>query len=286
MNSSLPNYCYSVSLDRVNSALNGYLEKFGEVKQEGCANAQDVWPQPPIALPGWRAKKRRSAPPIRTVKSNAVLFTFLQVKRAVVTSLIDRALIIYCDSYINTGINFIRDIIFDNGFPIPFVNKIVNHRLKTHSRKIEDDVSQCEATDKPSNIIYLPYIPKITTRLKNICKKNNPYVVFTNNFKNINFLNSGKDKTQVTIQRGDYQIPCDSGNYYVGRTHQNLEKRLHQHKKDIDKALISNSSNNSFDSALGWYIFNNPSHTILFEKSSLITNDLGDKTGGSRINRN
>ena len=45
----------------------------------------------------------------------------------------------------------------------------------------------------------------------------------------------------------------------------------------IDKELISNSSNNSFDSALGWHIFNNPSHTILFEKSSLISNDLGIK---------
>jgi len=37
----------------------------------------------------------------------------------------------------------------------------------------------------------------------------------------------------------------------AGRTHQNLEKQLHQRKKDIDKALISNSSNNSFDSDLG-----------------------------------
>ena len=33
-------------------------------------------PQPPIALPGWRAKKRRSAPPVRTAKSNAASFTF------------------------------------------------------------------------------------------------------------------------------------------------------------------------------------------------------------------
>ena len=107
--------------------------------------------------------------------------------------------------------------------------------------------------------------------------KNNLYVVFTNHFKIINFLNSDKDKTPVTRQRGVYQIPCDCENYNVGRTHQNLEKRLQQHKKDIDKALISNTSNNSFDSALGWHIFNNPSHTILFEKSLLISNDLGIK---------
>ena len=34
----------SVSLARVDPALNGYLEKSGEGKQEGCAKAQDGWP--------------------------------------------------------------------------------------------------------------------------------------------------------------------------------------------------------------------------------------------------
>ena len=37
----------SVSLARVDPALNGYLEKSGEDKQEGCAKAQDGWPPTP-----------------------------------------------------------------------------------------------------------------------------------------------------------------------------------------------------------------------------------------------
>ena len=122
--------------------------------------------------------------------------------------------------------NFIRDILFGNGCPIPFVNKIINRRIKRHSCEIEDDTSQCEATDKPLNIVYLPSIPKITTKLNHICTENNLYVVFTYNFKIIHLLNSGKDKTPVTRQRGVYQIPCVCQNYYVGRTHQDLEKRL------------------------------------------------------------
>ena len=130
-----------------------------------------------------------------------------QFKKAVITSLIDRALNICSNSYINAEINFIRDILFGNAYPIPVVNKIIHRRIKRHSCKIEEDTSQWEATDKPSNIVYLPYIQKITTKLKNICTKNNLYVVFTNNFKIINFLNSGKDKTLVTRQRGVYQIP-------------------------------------------------------------------------------
>ena len=107
--------------------------------------------------------------------------------------------------------------------------------------------------------------------------KKNLYVVFTNNFRIINFLNSGKDKTPVTRQRGVYQIPCDCGKYYVGRTHQNLEKRIQQHKDDIVKALNSNISTVSSDSALGSHIFENPNHNILFDESALISNDLGIK---------
>ena len=75
-------------------------------------------------------------------------------------------------------------------------------------------------------------------------------VVFTNNLKIINLLNSGKDKTPVTRQRGVYQIPCDCGKFYVGRTHQIFEKRLQQHEDEITKALNSNITSVSFDSAL------------------------------------
>jgi len=41
----------SVSSARVDPALNGYLEKSGEGKQEGCVKAQNGWPPTPIALP-------------------------------------------------------------------------------------------------------------------------------------------------------------------------------------------------------------------------------------------
>ena len=199
-----------------------------------------------------------------------------QVKRGVVTSLVDRALNICSESYITDELNFIRDILFGNGYPIVFINNTISRRLARHSRKIKG-LLQCEVPVKPSNIIYLPYIPKVTTSLKKVCTQNNFYVVFTNNFKIMNFLNSGKDITPVTRQRGVYQIPCDCGHFYVGRTHQNLEKRLQQHKDDITKALNSNSTNISFDSALSSHIYDNPSHKMLFEETCLISNDLGIK---------
>ena len=69
---------------------------------------------------------------------------------------------------------------------------------------------------------------------------------------------------------------CDCGKSYVGRTHQNFEKRLQQHKDDITKALNSNNITSVFsDSALSSHVLESPSHKILFEKSAII--DLGIK---------
>ena len=93
----------------------------------------------------------------------------------------------------------------------------------------------------------------------------------------MNFLNSGKDKTPVTHQRGAYQIPCDWGNYYGGRTHQNFRKRVDQRKDDITKALNYTSANISLQYALSSQVFDNPNHKILFEYTSLINNDKGIK---------
>jgi hypothetical protein len=124
-----------------------------------------------------------------------------QVKRAVVISLVDRALNICSDSHITAELNFIKDILFGNGYPILFINNVINCRLKRHSRKINDSLP-CDISDKPLNIIYLSYIPKITTNLKKVCTKNNLYVVFTNNFRIINFLNSGKEKNQLLAKEG------------------------------------------------------------------------------------
>ena len=147
--------------------------------------------------------------------------------------------------------------------------------MKRHSHKINDNLP-CENPDKPQNIIYLPYIPKITRNLKKVCTQNNLFVLFTINFKIINLINSG-NKSPFTCQKGVYQIPCDCGKFCVGRTHQNFEKRQQQHKEDITKALNSNITFVSFDSALSSHVFRNPSHKILFEESAIISNDLGIK---------
>ena len=93
----------------------------------------------------------------------------------------------------------------------------------------------------------------------------------------MNLLNYGKDKTPVTRLRGVYQIPCSCGNYYIGRTHQNLGTSVKQHKESTEKALKYRNNSISFDSVLSNRIFENPNHYALFDEIIITSNDLGIK---------
>ena len=158
-------------------------------------------------------------------------------------SFVDRVFNICSEPYIKKELNFITYILFGNGYPISLINIFIAQRLKMHSSKAlyltpEND------SNNPTSTIYLRYIPKITSKLKKVCLKNNLRVAFTTNLSIMNLLNSGKDKTTVTRLRGVYQIPCSCGNYYNGQTHQNLGTRLQQHKESIEKASKSRNKSN------------------------------------------
>ena len=67
----------SVSSSRVSPSLNGYRKKSGKVNRKSVQKHKMSGPQSWIALPDRNAMKWRSAPPIGTVKFNAIFFTFL-----------------------------------------------------------------------------------------------------------------------------------------------------------------------------------------------------------------
>ena len=81
-NPTVPNYLVSdrgqrrnsIGSDRFDPTPNGYLEKSGEGKQEGCAKKGDGWPPNPDCTSWLKGQKRRSAPPVGTAKFNAIFF--------------------------------------------------------------------------------------------------------------------------------------------------------------------------------------------------------------------
>ena len=93
-----------------------------------------------------------------------------------------------------------------------------------HSSKAVNLTPVNDSNKHTSTILPTLCSEKLLQNWKKVCLNTNLRVVFTSNLSIMNFLNSGKDKTPVTRLRGVYQIPCSFGNYYIGRTHQNLEQ--------------------------------------------------------------
>ena len=92
----------------------------------------------------------------------------------------------------------------------------------------------------------------------------------------LSYLNSGKDKVPNQQQRGIYSIPCDCGKRYVGRTERTFGKRLAEHEQEIDHALSNGHRHNyTFKSALAEHIFENPSHSVYFEKAQILATCTG-----------
>ena len=83
--------------------------------------------------------------------------------------------------------------------------------------------------------------------------------------------------TRERIKQTLYQVvmPTESRvhveNFHIGRTHQQLGNRLHEHKILIDKSLTLENKNGNFDSALAQNIYENPDHLHIFEEATLIS---------------
>ena len=102
-------------------------------------------------------------------------------------------------------------------------------------------------------------------------KKHNLSVSFKTEQKIEHFLNSGKDKTDPILGSGVHRVTCSCGKFYIGRTHQQLGERLHEHKIPIDKSLRLENRIENFDSALAQHIYANPDYLVPFEDATLIS---------------
>ena len=86
----------------------------------------------------------------------------------------------------------------------------------------------------------MPYIPRFSQKLRTELKKHNIKTAFKSRQNISSWPNNGKDKVPRNIQQGVYKIPCSCGKFNVGRTQQNLQNNLQQHKNATDCSLRQN----------------------------------------------
>ena len=159
---------------------------------------------------------------------------------------------------------------------------MVNYQTFSKRRKkfLEFSNNTLEITEKKFLFCYLPYIPRLSEKLKRFLEKNGlkvAYKLIRGSNTLASFLNSGKDRTSAEQESGIYKIPCNCGSSYVGQTNQNLKMRLLLRHNSISSSLKQNSKPEDFTSGLSEHIYDYTNHLILFENVSLISRDQGLK---------
>ena len=101
-----------------------------------------------------------------------------------------------------------------------------------------------DTTEEPKKRITLPWIPKISPKLRSVYKKAGYDVAFKSG-KNLCSILSLKNKTKLpkNCYPGVYKVPCSCGvTPYRGQTKKKIDTRLKQHRSNVDKEEFDKSA--------------------------------------------
>ena len=158
-------------------------------------------------------------------------------KRAMVMNLVDKAIFLAHKKYHKDNIQFIKNILYNNKYPPTFFNKIINKRLNYLKYNYNNDNENTRNTIDFDENIILPYYSTLSERLEQNLKKHDKKVIYKINNMLNHIIKKGKDKLNSNRNQNIvYKINCINCNAcYIGETKRVLEKRINEHKNDINK---------------------------------------------------
>lgn len=156
------------------------------------------------------------------------------IKEGVALSLFDRAKTVCKDeTSLKHEFKQITSDLLKNGYPLKVINKC---------RKPRNKNKQDTQNEKPRAFINIPYVPKISEKIRRIARK---YKIQTA-FRTQNTLRQHLSKTKPpdSIQASKnvvYSIPCECDRDYIGETKRPLEVRIKEHKNNTQKGETAKS---------------------------------------------
>ena len=150
-------------------------------------------------------------------------------------TLIDKAIKLSDSQFHDDNIKIVKQILYDNSYPSQFIEKNIENRLKT--LKNENIDNNDNNTDSNTTYVTLPLLNNSTLKLAKKLKKYDIKTVNTISNKLSGIVKKGKDR----LEKGKsmnvvYQIYCKNCNsIYIGQTCRNLETRIDEHRKNINK---------------------------------------------------
>jgi len=157
-------------------------------------------------------------------------------KIGVIYGLIDKVIKLSNSKYHQTNIENVIKILLKNGYPLTFIFKHINHRIK-HLTQVTKNNTKNNGKPKREGYLVTPHIKSIATNLKHIGKKYNLNIIHSCKNKLSKFITTEKDHINKMKQNNVvYKIKCkDCDANYVGQTKRQLQTRIKEHRTDINK---------------------------------------------------
>lgn len=156
-------------------------------------------------------------------------------KITVVNTLIQRALNICSEEYLQEEIKYVEEVlIYKNNYPRFWVQKQIKRVIDSFGKP------KIDIEDQPR--VILPYVPGLTESTARIIsrKLGNPlgYIPFQ---RMSEVLSTYKDKS-ICRKCGVYSIECSCGHIYIGQTGRDLKDRVAEHKRSTNTGDIIRSA--------------------------------------------
>ena len=153
-----------------------------------------------------------------------------------------RALSICSERYLNAEIDFLINVFNENGYDKDSLRKMAND-IKRKRTSLQQSTKNLDV-NTPIERITLPWIPKISPKLRTMYKKAGYHVSFKSG-RNLSAILCAKNKTKLPKDSypGVYQIPCSCGvPAYRGETKKRICTRIEEHKINVEKDEVEKSA--------------------------------------------
>ncbi|XP_070155138.1 uncharacterized protein [Polyergus mexicanus] len=166
-------------------------------------------------------------------------------KRGTAMGLFNRVILLSHPTFHYKNFKLVVEILLDNGYPLEFVFKVLNERLKTLFHKVNSNLDNTKQIIEPEKVSYLtiPYVPAITEQFKNFTRDLNVKLSYRSLNKLNRFIKIHKDSCPKSIHSNViYKINCDNCDAsYVGQTKRQLHTRISEHKNHIRRNTTNHS---------------------------------------------
>ena len=163
------------------------------------------------------------------------------VLKGIFKGFVYRALSICSENYVEKEIQFLIDVFSENGYNKESLRNMANEIKRKSTQETSENTN---TNTTPVQRITLPWIPKVSPKLRSMYKKAGYQVAFKSG-KNLSAILCAKNKTKLPKNSypGVYEIPCTCGvPAYRGETKKRISTRIEEHKNNVQKDEIEKSA--------------------------------------------